>query len=77
MSMPEDAPQLSGLQQQAAAFRQTTGGGVPATVYIQKEGEGFRMVVKMNDGTSGEALAGYLADILGSTCQAYGMTVKV
>ena len=73
-----DLSEMQRIQQQAAAFRQMTG-GLPATVYIQKEGNGFHVVVKAaeNSPVQAEALVDNLVSAVGLCCQQLGMTVKV
>jgi len=65
-------------EQQAAIFRQMTG-GVPATVYMQKGEDGFRVVVKVADGSPIQigVLVDNLMNAVGLCCQQLGMTVKV
>lgn len=64
--------------QQAAAFRQNTG-GVAATVYIDRAGDEFRVVVRTAEGSplDASALAGALIEAVGVCCQQLGMEVKV
>ena len=65
-------------QQMSDAFRQATG-GVPAIVYIQKDPDGFRVVIKTDDGSpiKVEALVDTLINAMGMSCQQLGMTVKI
>lgn len=48
-----------------------------ATVYILKDPEGFRVVIKMADGSPAQNLVDNLAQVLGMACQNLGMTVKM
>lgn len=75
--MTMESPEISQqVYDQAAAFRQTTG-GVPVTVLIQKDARGFRVIVVPNDGSSPEPWVEGLVNAFGMTCQQFGMTVKI
>ena len=71
-------PSPQDIEKQAAAFRQATG-GVPATVYIDRAADGFRVVVKTADGSPIQvgALVDTLINAMGMCCQQLGMTVKI
>jgi hypothetical protein len=75
--MTTNHPEMSqSVYDQAAKFRQATG-GVPVIVYIQKGVSGFRVEVRMNDGSSAAPLVENLVNVLGMACQQCGMTVKM
>jgi len=74
--MTMNSPEISQVYDQAAAFRQSTG-GVPVTVYIQEEAWGFRVAVKPNDGSSPDVWTQNLIKVFGMACQQCGMTVKM
>jgi len=75
--MTTNPPEMSqSVYDQAAKFRQATG-GVPVIVYIQKGASGFRVEVRMNDGSSAEPLVENLVNVLAMACQQCGMTVKM
>jgi len=48
-----------------------------ATVYIKKDPDGFRVVIKMADGSPAQNLVDNLAQAFGMVCQNLGMTVKM
>lgn len=75
--MTMNSPDMAqSVYDQAAAFRQATG-GVPVTIYIQKDASGFRVVVRTNDGSSSEPWVENLVNVLGMACQQFGMAVKM
>lgn len=46
-------------------------------VYIKKDPDGFRVVIKMADGSPAQGLVDNLAHVFGMACQNLGMTVKM